>query len=165
MKFLGEVARAQGLEKLAECDVLAHPSLHDSGGWVCLEAMAAGRPVVCLDLGGPGLLVTEKTGVKVRASTPEGAVKGLAKAFLRLAGDPGLRVRMGYASRERVKDQFDWASKGDFINEIYERTAKHAISSTMLPIETMQLPQSIAEIPPAPSTAELKTTRSYDSAN
>ena len=36
------------LEKLAECDALAHPSLHDSGGWVCLEAMAAGRPVRAL---------------------------------------------------------------------------------------------------------------------
>ena len=50
--------------------MLIHPSLHDSGGWVCLEAMAAGRPVICLDLGGPGLQVTEKTGIKVKASTP-----------------------------------------------------------------------------------------------
>ena len=54
VKFWGGIRRAQVLEKLAECDVLIHPSLHESGGWVCLEAMAAGRPVVCLDLGGPG---------------------------------------------------------------------------------------------------------------
>jgi hypothetical protein len=38
--------------KLADSHVLVHPSLHDSGGCVCLEPMAAGR-VICLDLGGP----------------------------------------------------------------------------------------------------------------
>src|SRR2546430_4418443 len=48
----------------------SHPSLHDSGGWVCLEAMAAGRPVICLDLGGPGYQVTEESGIKIdRKST------------------------------------------------------------------------------------------------
>lgn len=126
----GVIPRWQVLEKLAECDVLIHPSLHDSGGWACLEAMAAGRPVVCLDLGGPGLQVTEKTGIKVRASTPDEAVTDLAKAILRLAEDPELRVRMGEASRQRVKERFGWVSKVDFMG-IYEMTVgalerKHA---------------------------------------
>ncbi len=29
---------------------MVHLSLHDSGGWVCIEAMAAGRPVISLGL-------------------------------------------------------------------------------------------------------------------
>jgi glycosyltransferase involved in cell wall biosynthesis len=120
VRFWGQFPRAQVLEKLAECDVLVHPSLHDSGGWVCLEAMAAGRPVVCLDLGGPGLQVTEKTGIKVKADTPDEAVTGLANALLRLAGDPELRIRLGEAARQRVKEHFAWVGKGDFRNGIYE---------------------------------------------
>ena len=55
VRFWGSLTRQQVLRQLAECDVLVHPSLHDSGGGVCLEAMAAGRPVICLDLGGPAL--------------------------------------------------------------------------------------------------------------
>jgi glycosyltransferase involved in cell wall biosynthesis len=119
----GALPRPQVLDKLADCDVLIHPTLHDSGGWVCLEAMAAGRPVICLDLGGPALQVTGETGVKVRANTPNEAVAGLARAILRLAEDAELRVRMSLAARERVKEHFDSVQKGDLMNEIYETTA------------------------------------------
>jgi len=38
-------------------DVLLFPSLHDSGGMVVLEAMAHGLPIICLDIGGPGLIM------------------------------------------------------------------------------------------------------------
>ncbi len=118
--FWGAIPRQQVLEKLAECDVLLHPSLHDSGGWVCVEAMAAGRPVVCLDLGGPAVLVAEQTGIKVPAISPEQAVRDLATALLRLAQDPDTKVRMGEASRRRVEEHFAWASKGDRLHQIYE---------------------------------------------
>lgn len=120
VKFWGNVPRREVLEKLADCNALIHPSLHESGGWVCLEAMAAGRPVVCLDLGGPGLQVTERTGIKVKARTPDEAVAGLASAFLRLAQDPELRIRIAEASRKRVNEHFDSAGKGEFMSEIYQ---------------------------------------------
>jgi glycosyltransferase involved in cell wall biosynthesis len=120
VRFWGAIPRSQVLKKLQECDVLMHPSLHDSGGWVCLEAMAAGRPVVCLDLGGPALQVTEDTGIKVKASTPDEVAADLARAILRLAEDTELRIRMGQASRQRAEEHFGWASKGDFMSGIYE---------------------------------------------
>lgn len=43
-------------------DVFLFPSLHDSSGNVVLEALAHGLPVVCLDLGGPGVIVNETCG-------------------------------------------------------------------------------------------------------
>jgi glycosyltransferase involved in cell wall biosynthesis len=119
--FWGAIPRRQVLEKLAECHVLLHPSLHDSGGSVCLEAMAAGRPVVCLDLGGPALQVTEDTGIKVPATSPEQIVSDLAAAMTRLARDPVLRVRLGIAARQRVQEHFDWAGKGDWLSEVYRQ--------------------------------------------
>jgi glycosyltransferase involved in cell wall biosynthesis len=124
--FLGAIPRQQVLEKLAECDVLLHPSLHDSGGWVCVEAMAAGRPVVCLDLGGPTVQVTEQTGIKVPAISPEQAVRDLAMAMLHLAQDPDTKARMSKASRRRVEEQFAWTSKGDRLRQIYEGTVTPA---------------------------------------
>ena len=120
VKFLGTLPRAEVLEKLADCDVLVHPSLHDSGGWVCLEAMAAGRPVVCLDLGGPALQVTEDTGIKVPATSPEQVVSSLAARMMQLAKDPELRLGLGVAARRRIREQFDWAGKGPFMTRLYE---------------------------------------------
>jgi glycosyltransferase involved in cell wall biosynthesis len=121
LRFWGHLPRQQVLEKLAQCDVLVHPSFHDSGGWVCLEAMTARRPVICLDLGGPALQVTEDTGFKVPAVTPEQVVNDLAEAMHRLAEDPALRTRIGEAGRRRVLEHFDWDKKGEWIKGVYER--------------------------------------------
>lgn len=121
VKFWGKLHRNETLQKLGECVALIHPSLHDSGGWVCLEAMAAGRPVVCLDLGGPGVQVTDETGIKVPAHTPDRAVQGLACAIARLANDSHLRLRMGQAGQEWVSQSYSWEAKGHSLAMLYEK--------------------------------------------
>jgi glycosyltransferase involved in cell wall biosynthesis len=119
VKFWGALSRPRVLELLGECDVLVHPSLHDSGGWVCTEAMAAGRPIICLDLGGPALQVSEATGVKVRAQHPDQVVEDLTAALRRLAEDPDLRLKMGEAGKEWVATHADWDVKGDRMQQLY----------------------------------------------
>ena len=88
-----------------------------------MEAMAAGRPVICLDLGGPALQVTDETGIKVPAISPEQVVRDLAAAMLKLATDPALGSRMGDAARERVKQYFAWDKKGELTLELYNGIA------------------------------------------
>jgi glycosyltransferase involved in cell wall biosynthesis len=126
--FWGEMTRRDVLQKLAECDVLLHPSLHDSGGFVSVEAMAAGRPVICLDLGGLALQVTEQTGIKAPAVTPEQVVAELARALDRLARDPSLRHRMGRAARARVDLEFNWKKKGEYLANIYRQVSRNGVS-------------------------------------
>ena len=111
VKFWGRLPRPETLARLADCDVLAHPSLHDSGGWTCLEAMAAARPVICLDLGGPGTQVTKETGIKIPAENPDQVVAAMARAFETLAGNPALRLRMGEAGRAHVRGHYRWEDK------------------------------------------------------
>jgi len=111
---------------LGDAHVLVHPSLHDSGGWVCVEAMAAGKPVICLDLGGPAAQVTEETGIKIPAHTPEQVIAGLGGAMRRLAEDPGLRRSMGLAARKRAEEQFSWRRRGEQLQEFYERVVRTA---------------------------------------
>lgn len=108
----GRVPREEALAQLTQCHILLHPSLHDSGGWVCLEAMAAGRPVICLDLGGPGVQVSEEAGIKVPAITPTRVVADISAALVRLAENPALRQSMGAAGRRRVAQHFNWELKG-----------------------------------------------------
>jgi glycosyltransferase involved in cell wall biosynthesis len=119
--FWGEVTRSELLQKLAECDVLLHPSLHDSGGYIILEAMAAGRPPVCLDLGGPGVLVTPETGIKVPALCPDQVIRDLAEALGRLSCNPVFRASLGQAARTRVKEHFSWDEKGITLTSGYSR--------------------------------------------
>lgn len=119
VKFWGRLPREEVLQKLAVASVLVHPSLHDSGGWVCLEAMAAKRPVICLDLGGPAEQVTVATGFKIPAQNREDAIAKIAAAMVRLASDPGLRVRMGLAGQRRVKDYYTWEVKGKLLSQLY----------------------------------------------
>jgi glycosyltransferase involved in cell wall biosynthesis len=120
VKFWGNLSREQTWSKLGNCHILVHPSLHESGGFVCLEAMAAKRPVICLDLGGPSVQVTEKTGFKIAAHTPEQAVQDIAKAMTHLSSDPELRLRMGQAGHNRVKEAFSWETRGRQLAQLYE---------------------------------------------
>lgn len=120
VKFLGRLLRQESLTQLAACHVLVHPSLHDSGGLVCLEAMAAGRPVICLDLGGPGVQVTSETGYKIPAHHPQQAVQDLAKAMSILAENLDLRLKMGQAGQQRVREEFTWDSKGQLFTQVYQ---------------------------------------------
>ena len=120
VKFWGKLARSETLQKLAESHVLVHPSLHDSGGWVCLEAMAIGRPVLCLDLGGPAVQVGADSGIKIPAHTPDQAVHDLAQAITQLAQDAELRDRLGHGGQQRLHDHFTWESRTQFLTHIYQ---------------------------------------------
>jgi glycosyltransferase involved in cell wall biosynthesis len=125
--FWGNLPRQRVLAKLRECDVLVHPSLHDSGGGVCLEAMTAGCPVICLDLGGPALQVTEATGFKLPAVSPEQVILDLAKSMLQLACDPVLRSSMGQSGQQRVAEYFTWDKKGELIQKVYHEALEECL--------------------------------------
>ncbi|WP_341730520.1 glycosyltransferase [Microcoleus sp. EPA2] len=116
--FWGSLPRGETLSKMGESHVLLHPSLHDSGGFVCTEMMGIGRPVICLDLGGPATQVTAETGIKVPATDPDRAVEGLAEAIVCLGKDPLGRSRLGEAGRKRVKEVYDWDVKGEFFAQL-----------------------------------------------
>jgi glycosyltransferase involved in cell wall biosynthesis len=120
VKFWGRLSREETLEKLGQCHVLLHPSLHDSGGWVCIEGMATGRPVICLDLGGPAVQITPETGFKVPANDPDQAVRDLSKVMVTLAKDPELRLRMGQAGQKLVTEAYSWQVKGERLAKVYE---------------------------------------------
>lgn len=123
VKFWGRLPREDTLTKLEACHVLVHPSLHDSGGWVCIEGMAAGRPVICLDLGGPAVQITSETGFKIAANNPEQASQKMAEAMVCLAKDPALLSQMGRAGQKRVSENYGWKAVGAHLDALYKKTA------------------------------------------
>lgn len=84
-------------------DVLAFPSRSEGFGLVAAEALAAGIPVVATRAGAlPEVVRDGVDGVLV----PPGDTEALARALVRLGGDPAERARMGRAGRERVRREF-----------------------------------------------------------
>jgi len=117
--FLGERPREEALRKMATCHVFLYPSLREGGTWALMEAMALGKPVICLDHSGPGDMVTDECGIKIKPVDAEQTIQKLGEALKRLANDPGLRVKMGQAGRKRVQEVYSWEKKGEFIHKVY----------------------------------------------
>ncbi|MEO0924333.1 MAG: glycosyltransferase family 4 protein [Cyanobacteria bacterium J06643_13] len=129
VKFWGRLPRQETLEKLGQCQVLVHPSLHDSGGWVCLEGMAAKKPVLCLNLGGPGAQVTEATGIRVAPQTPEQVATDLALAMKRLANDQELRQTMGAAGSQLVQEKYSLTARGRELSQLYTKLSAGLVTA------------------------------------
>lgn len=124
VQFLGGLPRPQVLGWMQVADALLLPSLRDSGGQVLLEAMAQGKPVVCLDLGGPGEIVSAECGFKIYPGNPSQVVSELAAALDKLATNPSLRQAMGEAGRRRVHEQFDWDRRGERMMKLYDEVQR-----------------------------------------
>jgi glycosyltransferase involved in cell wall biosynthesis len=105
---------AELAQALRQYRAFVFPSLAEAHGIVVQEAMMYGLPVVCLDWGGPALLVTPESGITIEPRSREYVIDELAKAMDRLAEDGELAERMSIVGRERaLAEGFLWA---DLIN-------------------------------------------------
>lgn len=97
-------------------DVMVIPSLQEAFGLVCLEAMAAGCPVIASDVGGlPELVRDGETGLLV----PAGDADALVEALVRLLGDRDGARRMGALARQRFLQDFHVERMVERTRDIY----------------------------------------------
>lgn len=128
VQFEGWLPREELLIRMQSCDVFLFPSLRDGGGAVVVEAMASGKPVICLDIGGPGLHVVEECGIKVTPRSPEQAVADMTRALERLYTDKELRLRMGKEARARAEQVYHWDRLGERLLKIYQEALDKSVS-------------------------------------
>lgn len=103
--LLGARPHDEVLREMAWCDVFALVGWDEPFATVYLEAMAAGRPVVCADDGGiTDVLEHEVHGLTV----PPRDVEAAARALGRLLADDALRARLGGAGRTLIEEQLTW---------------------------------------------------------
>lgn len=125
VKFLGWQTREKLFDIMGSCDVLLHPSLHEQFGYVIIEALATGCPVICLDIAGPSLFVNEQVGVKVQPFSPRQVVSDLSEALLLLATDQKLRQQMGEAA-SLYAQEWSWENVGKKFNSWLEGMVRDA---------------------------------------
>ena len=98
--FTGEVS--QPARYLAAVDVFTMSSVTEQMPLSLLEAMACGLPVICTDVGDSG----ELAGGIPPAVVPSGDLEAYTHSIRLLAGDAGLRQRLGDANRQRCLRDF-----------------------------------------------------------
>jgi glycosyltransferase involved in cell wall biosynthesis len=108
VEFIFRVPQRKLFELYNTHDLLLFPSLHDSGGFVVLEALSHGLPVVCLDLGGPNEIVTADSGVVVRTSrsgqNTEQLATSIAAALSQLLQAPEEMSRLSKGAVARANE-------------------------------------------------------------
>jgi len=108
LKLENDLAFVRGLDDLTslldQIDVVCHPSPDEGFPNGVLEAMSRGKPVIVVNEGGTGELVSHReTGLLVPPARPD----QLAKAILELLEDPKLAQALGKAAYEEVKKRYD----------------------------------------------------------
>jgi len=112
--------RKKLLSLMQRCDVFFYPGLNDEKGTLIVDAMAQGKPVVGLDIAGPGFHIQKEWGIKIKPRTKEMVINGLALALEKLYKSEPLRRKLGRAARKRVKDYYIWDEMGKSMEKIYQ---------------------------------------------
>ncbi len=120
LEFTGAVPLDQIPQYLAQTDICVFPSIWESFGLVCLEAMAAGRGVIGSSAGGMVELLAEG---KAGLLTPPQQPQPLAQAMLHLLQNSHLRQQYGAIARARVLSHYNL----EYIGQIQEASYRAAI--------------------------------------
>jgi glycosyltransferase involved in cell wall biosynthesis len=125
VNFRGRLARPEVIALLPEFDVFVLPSLHDTGSFALIEAMLQEMPGICLDCGGPAVALTGECGIKVPLGSRAEVVRGLAAGIENYDANRELLLAHGRVARQRIEDHYNWARKGEVMNEVYLQTWRH----------------------------------------
>ena len=121
-EFLGFVDDIRAF--MNACDVFAFPTTPDFGegfGLAALEASATGRPIVGTAVGPiPEVVADGESGRVVPPRSPS----ALAEAILQLAGDDGLRRRLGDGAARRARDVFGLDRMVDRTVDVYQEALR-----------------------------------------
>ncbi len=122
--FLGNRTRDEVWKLMKSADIIVHPSLHDSGGFVPVEAMACRRPIICLDTAGPSILVPEGAGCKIAVTSQDETIAEICKSMNQLADSIQLRYEMGESGRKYIEEHLLWQNRISIFSQIYSDVTK-----------------------------------------
>jgi len=105
VNFLGWFKSHQALlDSLRKYRGMVLPSFEDANGIVVQESMALGLPPICLNWGGPQLLIEHgKSGFLINPTSRADIASKLAEAFEKLSCEPELAEKMSIAGRARAE--------------------------------------------------------------
>lgn len=118
--LLGELPRSEALAIVARATIALVPSLWENFGYVCVEAMALGVPVVASAAGGlRDIIKHEENGWLI----PPDDSESLAELLIAKLKDPQECVRVGIEARRRAED-FDTSKIINDVVNLFEQAIR-----------------------------------------
>jgi glycosyltransferase involved in cell wall biosynthesis len=118
--FHGWVPHKQVHSVLGNADLLGFPSIREFGGGVVLEAMALGVVPLIIDYAGPGELVNDRCGFKLKMSSRENIIKELEIQLRKIAQSPEVLNAKSAECIARVQRLYTWAQKASQMKSVYD---------------------------------------------
>jgi glycosyltransferase involved in cell wall biosynthesis len=109
--FCGPLPSVEVAAQMRAAHVFCLPSVHESGGAVLLEAMAAARPVIAIAYGGPAEVVDDSIGRAIPPDGPEAVIEALTQSVRDVFADPDAWRRRGEEGRYRAEQRYAWDTK------------------------------------------------------
>jgi len=116
------IPRSDLQEKLAQADVFIAPDFDAHTASLCVDAMAAGVPVVTFQGSGAHLFIEEGWGIQIRWEDPRQIIGDLKEALDALADSSDMRRRMGRAALRNVRENLVWEKQGKMLDSVYSQT-------------------------------------------
>jgi glycosyltransferase involved in cell wall biosynthesis len=105
--------------KMQSSELLLFPSIREFGGGVVLEAMALGIVPVVVDYAGPGELVNDDVGFKIRLGSRAEIVGSLHRLVAGICDNPQQLASKRAAATAFIRQYFTWEAKARQIIEVY----------------------------------------------
>lgn len=121
IEFMGHVKRDEVFYYLRKAAVFLHPSMHDSGGWACIEAMSVGCPVIALKIGGPAVQVAEGCGYLIEPLSEEYIIEEMYQKMLYLNEHQSIELELSRNCINHVSQNYVWDKKILDLLEIYKK--------------------------------------------
>jgi glycosyltransferase involved in cell wall biosynthesis len=134
IRWFGQLSYRDTLEQFHWADVFAFTSLRDTTGTVVLEAMAAAKPVICLDHQGVGQIVTDECGIRIPVTNRREVEKRLCDSIVRLQKDSQYCDELGRQAQKRAT-RFFWSSQARRIVREYNRVLESVGSDARCRVE------------------------------
>ena len=109
IEFKGKLPTLDSVyQEILGSDALIHPALHEAFGQSCVESLALGRPVICLNWGGPGIIVNDSCGYLVEPGDRDDTVKRMAEVIVEAGIEKANGLSKEESCRERAALDFSW---------------------------------------------------------
>lgn len=116
--FVGQVSMDEYKALMAKSDIVLNASLKEGAVTVSFDAMAMGKPMICLDTTGYTRYFTEEYAVILPIEDRQTVINNIAEAMCKL-NNADLRKQMGQKAMEAA-DKFTWESRGKQVYDLID---------------------------------------------
>lgn len=115
-----EAYTPEWLKLYHQADVFVMPTYSEPFGWVFIEAMAAGLPIIATAINAiPEMVQHEETGLLIQP----GDRSALVQSLRTLMDDSQLRIEMGYKARQIAEQKFDTHKNLQTLESLFQDVA------------------------------------------